>query len=227
MRKRFRWTASEVAFLLVAACSNTAGARPRARASRRGTGRERTGLQASPLRASCGRLRPVGRPRDVGALEQRRHGRLPSSPHGTSVSGLQDQPPYIPHTEMVSKIARESPRAKCRTSWAGPDLRTTVRGRDQLVDVTDRDRLVPSRDRQPGPLTVATYGPPLWRAALRRRLRAVLQQDLSAAGLDPTARRPAWPRFASTRQDHGAGRRITAIPAGQLRRVQTSSPSAR
>ena len=207
MRKRFRWTALwMVAVLLVAACSNTGGspsaAAPSVEASAPAASEpaasEPAASEAAAGCAQSGDLemweRSGGNAGMVDALVAAWNEAYPDCKINLT---------YIPHTEMVSKIAQGIASGEV-PDLMGMDLiyAPQFEDADQLVDVTDADRLDPrARDREPGPPHRRDLrGPPLRRAALRRRLRAVLQQDPVRAGRPRSreARRPAWPRSAST-----------------------------
>ena len=133
---------------------------------------------------------------------------------------------YIPHTEMVSKIAQGIASGEV-PDLMGMDLiyAPQFEKAEQLVDVTEQIGSHPgARDRQPGPPDRRDVRrPPLRRAPVRRRVGAVLQQGPLHAG-GPRSREAAdqpgrAPRVR--RQDHGARQRHQGLlPAGQLRRLQ-------
>ena len=109
---------------------------------------------------------------------------------------------YIPHTEMVGKIAQGIASGEV-PDLMGMDLiyAPQFEKAQQLVDLTDRiKRLAGAEDRQQGPHDGGDLrGPALRRAALRRRVGAVLQQGPVHAGPGSTrtSRRPAWPSCAT------------------------------
>ena len=110
---------------------------------------------------------------------------------------------YIPHTEMVGKIAQGIASGDV-PDLMGMDLiyAPQFEKAQQLVDITDRIKDWPELDdRQQGPHDRRDLrGPALRRSALRRRLGAVLQQGPVHAGPGSTrtSRRPAWPSCART-----------------------------
>ena len=133
---------------------------------------------------------------------------------------------YIPHTEMVPKIAQaiasgEVPDLMGMDLIYGPQFEAA----GQLVDITDLIGDDPNlATASPGHMAVSTYdGPALRRAALRRRLGALLQQGPVPPGRARPGEAADQPRGDPRvrRQDHRARRRREGLlPARLLRRLQ-------
>ena len=133
---------------------------------------------------------------------------------------------YIPHTEMVGKIAQGIASGEV-PDLMGMDLiyAPQFEKAQQLVDITDRIKDWPElEDRQQGPHDGGDLrGQALRRAAVRRRLGPVLQQGSVHPGRARPGEAADQPGRAADvrRQDHRAGRRRQGLlPARQLRRLQ-------
>ena len=133
---------------------------------------------------------------------------------------------YIPHAEMVAKLAQAIASGEV-PDLMGMDLiyAPQFEKAGQLVDITDKIKDWPElKTASPGHMTVATYRRThLRRAALRRRLGALLQQGPVREGRPRPEQAADEPgRDARRRrQDHRARRRHQGLlPAGLLRRLQ-------
>ena len=140
---------------------------------------------------------------------------------------------YIPHAEMVGKIAQGIASGDV-PDLMGMDLiyAPQFENAGQLVDLTDKIKDWPElTTASPGHMTVATFNDQLYGVPLYADVSALFyNKDLfEKAGLDPeqAADEPGRdPRVR--RQDHGARRRRHGLlPARQLRAAATSSRSAR
>ena len=140
---------------------------------------------------------------------------------------------YIPHAEMVAKLAQAIASGDV-PDLMGMDLiyAPQFEKAGQLVDITDKIKDWPElKTASPGHMMVATYGrPPLRRAALRRRLGALLQQGPVREGRarpEQAADEPGrTPRNTPTRSPRSAATsRATTCPAPAP--AATSSPSVR
>ena len=133
---------------------------------------------------------------------------------------------YIPHAEMVGKIAQGIASGDV-PDLMGMDLiyAPQFENAGQLVDLTDKIKDWPElTTASPGHMTVATFDDRLYGVPLYADVSALFyNKDLfEKAGLDPEQAADE-PRRAPRvrRQDHGARRRRQGLlPAGQLRRLQ-------
>ena len=133
---------------------------------------------------------------------------------------------YIPHTEMVGKIAQGIASGEV-PDLMGMDLiyAPQFEKAQQLVDLTDRIKDWPElKTASKGHMTVATYEDRLYGVPLYADVSALFyNKDLfTRAGLDPDKPPTSLAELrAVRRQDHRAGRRRQGLlPAGQLRRLQ-------
>ena len=133
---------------------------------------------------------------------------------------------YIPHTEMVDKIARGIATGDV-PDLMGMDLiyAPQFENAGQLVDITDKITSWPElTTASPGHMTVATFNDRLYGVPLYADVSALFyNKDLfTKAGLDPEQAADQPRRAARVRrQDHGARRRHQGLlPARQLRRLQ-------
>ena len=193
MRKRFRWTALwMVAVLLVAACSNTGGspsaAAPSVEASAPAASEpaasEPAASEAAAGCAQSGDLemweRSGGNAGMVDALVAAWNEAYPDCKINLT---------YIPHTEMVSKIAQGIASGEV-PDLMGMDLiyAPQFEDADQLVDVTDAIGSIPElATASPGHLTVATYEGRLYGVPLYADVSALFYNKtlFEQAGLDP------------------------------------------
>ena len=206
MRNHLRLpTLALVALLVVAACSGgTASARRRRGGEASAPAGESTAPSAEAAAVGVGgrgrhhpgagrRLRPERRRQrdgDVGALRrQQGHGR----PAGLRLEhGDPDKPinlSYIPHTEMVDKIARGIATGDV-PDLMGMDLiyAPQFENAGQLVDITDKISSWPElATASPGHMTVATFNDRLFGVPLYADVSALFyNKDLfEQAGLDP------------------------------------------
>ena len=193
MRKRFRWTALwMIAVLLVAACSNMGGspsaAAPSVEASAPATGEPAASEPAaSEAAAGCAQEgdlemweRSGGNAGMVDALVAAWNEAYPACKINLT---------YIPHTEMVSKIAQGIASGEV-PDLMGMDLiyAPQFEDADQLVDVTDQIGSIPElATASPGHLTVATYEGRLYGVPLYADVSALFYNKtlFEQAGLDP------------------------------------------
>ena len=133
---------------------------------------------------------------------------------------------YIPHAEMVGKIAQGIASGDV-PDLMGMDLiyAPQFEKADQLVDLTDKIKDWPElKTASQGHMTVATYKDRLYGVPLYADVSALFyNKDLfKPAGLDPEQAADEPGRDARVRgQDHGTGRRHQGLlPARQLRRLQ-------
>ena len=118
---------------------------------------------------------------------------------------------YIPHAEMVAKLAQAIASGEV-PDLMGMDLiyAPQFEKAGQLVDITDKFKDWPElKTASPGHMTVATYRQaPLRRAALRRRVGALLQHRPLREGRPRPEEAADQPRRTPPirRQDHGARR---------------------
>ena len=133
---------------------------------------------------------------------------------------------YIPHTEMVGKIAQGIASGEV-PDLMGMDLiyAPQFEKAQQLVDLTDRISDWPElKTASKGHMTVATYEDRLYGVPLYADVSALFyNKDLfTKAGLDPEKPPTSLAELRDVRrQDHRARRRRQGLlPAGQLRRLQ-------
>jgi len=191
MRKRFRWTALwMIAVLLVAACSS--GGSPSAAPS----------VEASaPAASEPAASEPAASEATTGCAES---GDLEMWERSGGNAGMVDALvaawneaypdckivlTYIPHTEMVSKIAQGIASGEV-PDLMGMDLiyAPQFEDADQLVDVTDQIGSLPELETaSPGHLTVATYEGRLYGVPLYADVSALFYNKtlFEQAGLDP------------------------------------------
>jgi multiple sugar transport system substrate-binding protein len=139
---------------------------------------------------------------------------------------------YIPHTEMVGKIAQGIASGEV-PDLMGMDLIYAPQFEDaqQLVDLTDRISSWPElKTASKGHMTVATYKDRLYGVPLYADVSALFyNKDLfKKAGLDPNKPRPAWPSCGPTptrSPPSAAASRATTCPATAP--AATSSPWGR
>ena len=140
-----------------------------------------------------------------------------------------DQPinlTYIPHAEMVGKIAQGIASGDV-PDLMGMDLiyAPQFENAGQLVDLTDKIKDWPElKTASPGHMTVATFNDRLYGVPLYADVSALFyNKDLfKKAGLDPNKPPTSLAELRDVRrQDHRARRRHQGLlPARQLRRLQ-------
>jgi multiple sugar transport system substrate-binding protein len=191
MRKRFRWAALwMIAVLLVAACSSggSPSAAPSVAASAPAAS-EPAPSEAAPSEAATGCAesgdlemweRSGGNAGMVDALVAAWNAAYPDCKINLT---------YIPHTEMVSKIAQGIASGEV-PDLMGMDLiyAPQFEDADQLVDVTDQIGSIPElATASPGHLTVATFEGRLYGVPLYADVSALFYNKtlFEQAGLDP------------------------------------------
>lgn len=191
MRKRFRWTALwMIAVLLVAACSSggSPSAAPSVEASAPAASEPAASEPAaSEATAGCA---------EAGDLEMWERSGGNAGMVDALVAAWNEAYPdckinltYIPHTEMVSKIAQGIASGEV-PDLMGMDLiyAPQFEDADQLVDVTDQIGSIPELETaSPGHLTVATYEGRLFGVPLYADVSALFYNKtlFEQAGLDP------------------------------------------
>jgi multiple sugar transport system substrate-binding protein len=191
MRKRFRWTALWMAAVLLAAACSGGGASPSAAES----------VAASAPASEPAASEPAASEAATGCVQE---GDLEMWERSGGNAGMVDalvaawneaypdckiNLTYIPHTEMVSKIAQGIASGEV-PDLMGMDLiyAPQFEDADQLVDVTDQIGSLPELETaSPGHLTVATYEGRLYGVPLYADVSALFYNKtlFEQAGLDP------------------------------------------